>query len=97
MAPLCIHIQRPYRKGWQLVCCTAVPVDARMWAKNSGETTCPAISRRLRSLQAGPMSLTTAGLSLSGMYQPMPKPSPLVVSTPMRACRLWSIRECTGR
>ncbi|SCD47563.1 hypothetical protein GA0115245_11657 [Streptomyces sp. di188] len=68
-----------------------------MWAKNSGKTTCPAISRRLRSLQAGPMSLTTAGLSLSGMYQPVPKPSPLVVSTPLRACRLWSIRECTGR
>jgi hypothetical protein len=39
MAPLCIHIQRPCRKGWQFVCCTAVPVDARMWAKNNGERT----------------------------------------------------------
>src|SRR4051812_25736281 len=29
-------------------------------------------------------------------YQPSPKPSPLVVSTPMRECRLWSIRPCFG-
>src|SRR5690349_17162369 len=29
-------------------------------------------------------------------YQPRPKPSPLVVSTPMRECRLWSIRPCVG-
>ena len=27
-------------------------------------------------------------------YQPRPKPSPLVVSAPMRECRLWSISPC---
>ena len=27
---------------------------------------------------------------------PTPKPSPFVVSTPRRAWRLWSMRECSG-
>lgn len=34
------------------------------------------------------------GVATSGTYQPIPKPSPLVVSTPRRECRLWSIRLC---
>ena len=29
-------------------------------------------------------------------YQPMPKPSPLVVSAPSLECRLWSISEWAG-
>ena len=37
----------------------------------------------------------TPGVSRSP-YQPMPNPSPLVVSTPRREWRLWSISEWTG-
>ena len=29
-------------------------------------------------------------------YQPMPKPSPFVVSAPSLECRLWSISEWAG-
>ena len=39
MEPLCIHSQRPCRNGWQFVCCTGVPVDARMWANTIGLVT----------------------------------------------------------
>lgn len=67
-----------------------------MWAKNRGERTWLAISRRLRLLQAGPISRTIAGVVISGPNQPTPNPSPFVVSTPMRACRLWSMSECSG-
>ncbi|GAA2778113.1 hypothetical protein GCM10020219_056710 [Nonomuraea dietziae] len=80
-----------------MVCCTAVPVDERMWAKNSGERTWSAISRRLRLFQAGPVSLKIAGVAMSSVYQPMPNPSPFVVSTPIRERRLWSISDGTGR
>ena len=48
-----------------------------------------------RSFHAGSTLLKSAGVSLSP-YQPTPKPSPLVVSTPSRECRLWSTRECRG-
>ena len=85
----------PWRNGWQLVCWTAVPVEARMWARKRGDSTWPATSRRLRSFQAGSMLRKRAGVSVSWPYQPTPKPSPLVVSTPRRAWRLWSIRECS--
>jgi hypothetical protein len=37
MRPLCIQSQRPWRNGCVFVSWIAVPVDARMWAKNSGE------------------------------------------------------------
>src|SRR5215218_3078027 len=77
--PLWTHSQRPWRKGWQFVCWTAVPVEARMWARNNGELTWPATSRRLRSCHAGSMLLKTAGVSASEPYQPTPKPSLLVV------------------
>ena len=53
MKPLCMNSQRPWRNGWQLVCSTGVPVAARMCARNSGERTWEAISRRLRSPHAG--------------------------------------------
>lgn len=66
--------------------------------EEQGERTCAASSRRLRLFQAGPMSRKTAGVpSPSALYQPMPKPSPLVDSTPIRAWRLWLISECSGR
>ena len=55
MAPLCIQSQRPWRKGWQLVCWTAVPVVARMWAKTRPAAAWAESSRRLRSFQAGSM------------------------------------------
>src|SRR4029450_5785452 len=54
MRPLWTHSQRPWRNGWQLVCWTAVPVEARMWARNSGEETWPARSGGLRGRQGGP-------------------------------------------
>ena len=79
-----------------MVCWTAVPVEARMCARNSGDSTWLATSRRLRSFQAGSMLRKTAGVSVLAPYQPTPKPSPLVVSTPRRAWRLWSIREWSG-
>ena len=93
--PLCIHSQLPWRNGWQFVCCTGVPVEARMWAKTSPERTCDDSSRRLRSFQAGSTLLKTAGVS-SSPYQATPNPSPFVVSTPSLEWRLWSISECAG-
>ena len=53
MTPLCIHSQRPWRKGWQFVCWTGEPEEARMCAKTSWERTCADRSRRFRSFQAG--------------------------------------------
>src|SRR3954452_12236241 len=65
-----------------------------------------ASSRRLTSFQAGPVPLKVTGMRLSRVlgragpppstpYQPTPKPSPFVVSTPIRECRLWSMSECS--
>ncbi len=48
-----MNSQWPWRNGWQLVCCTALPIAARMWVKNSGELMWPASSRRFWSFQAG--------------------------------------------
>ena len=93
---MCIHSQRPCRNGWQLERCTGVPVDARMWANSSGVVIRPAISRRFLSFHAGSTLLKTAG-SAPSPYQPIPNPSPLVVVTPRRECRLWSMIEWTGR
>src|SRR3954447_18852053 len=106
MAPLCTQSHRPYRKGWQFVCCTAVPVLARMWAMKRPEDVERASSRRLTSFQAGPTPRKRTGTPLprvagtpgaadSTPYQPTPKPSPFVVSTPIRECRLWSMSECS--
>ena len=94
--PLCIHSQRSYRNGWQLLRCTGVPVEARMCANISGVLIWAATSRRLRSFHAGSTLLNTAGTDPSP-YHPMPKPSPFVVVAPIRECRLWSISECCGR
>lgn len=81
MAELRLNSQEPYRNGWQFVSCTAVPVEARMWAKNSGEETCAASSRRLRSFHAGCTLRNKPGCR-PVPYQPTPKPSPLVVVAP---------------
>src|SRR5215210_9072086 len=62
-----------------------------MWARKSGDSTWEASSLRLRSFQAGSMEWKTAGVSVSGTYQPRPNPSPLVVSAPMREWRDWSM------
>jgi hypothetical protein len=68
-----------------------------MCARNSGDDTVPASSRRFMSLQAGWIERNSAGIRVpSSLYQPIPKPSPLVVSAPRRECRLWSISECRG-
>ncbi len=53
IAPLCIHSQRPWRNGCVFVSWIAVPVEARMCARKSGERIPAASSRRLRSFQAG--------------------------------------------
>ena len=72
-----MNSQRSWRKGWQLVCCTALPIAARMWVKNSGELMWPASSRRLLSFHAGSMLWKTPGVS-GAPYQPTPNPSPFV-------------------
>ncbi len=51
--PLCIHSQLPWRNGCVFVSWIAVPVEARMCAKKSGDEIPAASSRRLRSFQAG--------------------------------------------
>ena len=55
MTPLCTKSQRPCLNGWQFVCCTGVPVVARTWARNRGDSTFAARSRRFASLHAGVM------------------------------------------
>ena len=92
---MCIQSHLPCRNGWQFVSWIAVPVEARMCAKTSGEEMWPAMSRRLRSFQAGSVPWKTPGVS-GAPYQPMPKPSPFVVVAPSRECRLWSISEWAG-
>ena len=59
--PLCIHSQRPWRNGWQLLRCTGVPLEARTCANSSGVRMCAAISRRFSSFQAGWVPLNSAG------------------------------------
>ena len=81
MSPLCIHSQLPWRNGWQLVCWTAEPVEARMCAKTRRADAWADSSRRLRSFQTGSVLWYTPGFG-ADPYQPTPKPSPLVVSTP---------------
>jgi len=71
------------------------PDEARMWANSSGDWMWPARSRRFRSFQAGSTLWKTPGVS-PRPYQPIPNPSPLVVSAPSREWRLWSISECRG-
>ena len=95
-SPLCIQSQRPYRNGWQLVCCTAEPLVARMCASTTPERTCPASSRRFRSLHAGSMLRNTPGVGEWSSYQPTPTPSPLVASAPSRLCRLCMTSELVG-
>ena len=95
MSPLCIHSQRPWRNGWQFVCWTGEPDDARMCAKTISDRTCAARSRRFRSFHAGSMLWNVPGVSPTP-YQPIPKPSPFVVSAPIVECRLWSMSECFG-
>ena len=87
-----MNSQWSWRNGWQLVCCTALPIAARMWVKNSGELMWPASSRRFSSFHAGSMLWKTPGVS-GAPYQPTPNPSPLVGSAPSRECRLWSTNE----
>src|SRR3954447_16937761 len=84
--------QLSWRNGWQFVCCTALPIAARMWVKKSGELMWPASSRRFWSFQAGSMLRKTPGV-WETPYQPTPKPSPFVGSAPSRDERLWSTIE----
>ena len=57
-----------------------------MWAASSW---------RLRSFQAGSTEWKTPGVS-AVPYQPIPNPSPLVVSAPSVEWRLCAISECAG-
>ena len=95
MTPLCIHSQRPCRNGWQFVSCTGVPDEARMCAKTTPDSRCAASSRRFRSFHAGSTLWKTPGVSCAP-YQPIPNPSPFVVSAPIVEWRLWSMSECFG-
>src|SRR4051812_42908531 len=40
--------QCPCRKGWQLVCCTALPIAARMCVKNNGASALGAVAHDSR-------------------------------------------------
>jgi hypothetical protein len=82
-------------EGWQFVCWIGDPEEARMCANTIGDSMCAASSRRLRSFQAGSILWKTPGVS-PAPHQPIPKPSPFVVSAPSRECRLWSMSECAG-
>jgi hypothetical protein len=55
----------------------------------------PATSRRFWSFQTGSMLRKTPGAGVAS-YQPIPNPSPFVVSAPSLECKLWSISEWTG-
>src|SRR5881275_2695887 len=87
-----MNSQLSWRNGWQLVCCTALPIAARMCVKNNGELMWSASSRRLLSFHAGSVLRKTPGVG-GAPYQPTPKPSPLVGSAPSRECRLWPTSE----
>src|SRR3954453_22121062 len=87
-----MNSQLSWRKGWQLVCCTALPIAARMCVKNSGELMCSESSLRLLSFHAGSVLWKTPGVD-GAPYQPTPKPSPLVGSAPSREWRLWLTGE----
>ena len=90
-----MNSQLPWRNGWQFVCWTGEPVDARMWASTRGDLICPASSRRLRSFHAGSVLRNTPGVS-PVPYHPTPKPSPFVVSAPSCECRLCTTSEFFG-
>ena len=51
--PLWTNSQRPFRKGWQLVCWTGLPIAALMCARNNGVSMWSASSRMLESFHAG--------------------------------------------
>src|SRR4051794_11038773 len=91
--PLWTISQFLWRNGWQLVSWIDVPEVARTWARNSCDSTWAASSRRLRSPHAGATLWYIPGPS-PAPYQPIPNPSPFVVSAPMRECRLWSTSPC---
>ncbi len=93
--PLCMNSHLPWRNGWQFVCWMAPPVEARMCASTSGDFRCAEMFWRLRSFQAGSTLWKTPGVSPTP-YQPMPNPSPFVVSAPISEWRLWTISECWG-
>ena len=53
MNPLWTNSHLPWRNGWQFVCWTGDPIAARTCARNSGDSMCPASSRRFASDHAG--------------------------------------------
>ena len=53
MNPLCTKSHLPWRNGWQFVCWTGEPIAARTCARKSGDSMCPASSRRFASDHAG--------------------------------------------
>ena len=53
--PLCIQSQRPCWNGWQFVCWTGDPVEARMCAKTRPDVRCAERARRFQSFHAGSM------------------------------------------
>jgi len=59
------------------------------------DTACAESSRRLRSFQAGSVLRKMPG-TVWRPYQPTPKPSPFVVSAPMRECLLCTTSEFWG-
>ena len=77
-----MNSQRPWRNGWQFVCCTALPIAA----PDVGEEVRRAdVAGELMQVAVVPGRLGAVEEARrvgASPYQPRPKPSPLVVSAP---------------
>ena len=73
-----------------------VPVEARMWAKMSGERDVGGDLAQVAVVPGRLGAVEHAGRVGASPYQPTPNPSPFVVVAPSRECWLWSISEWSG-
>ena len=75
---------------------TAEPLEARMWARTSGEVTCSASSRRLRSFQAGSVLRKTPPAWPGRRTSRRRSRHRWWSRPPSVEWRLWTISECLG-
>ena len=101
MPPLCIHMYRPWWKGWQLISATGMPgYAARTCAKSRPDSTFWQSLVRFGFDQAGEMEVKVHGvmsLLLGQVYHPMPNPSALrLPGSPMLCTRSFALWLCTS-
>ena len=94
--PLCTKSQRPWRKGWQFVSCTAVPGRRAHVGEDERRRDVRGQRAQVRVPPGRATTLWNTPGSTPVPYHPTPKPSPFVVSAPIRECRLWSTSPCSG-